>query len=284
MTWPDTTIDNWRKLTEQAERVMSVAEFALFRGQSRTDWDLRPSITREAEKFKLSAEHVIEIEQVMMTQFQQVAHLYFPATALPQNEGSITWLVLMQHYRAPTRLLDWTLSPYVATYFACIDNWEDDGAVWWFFDGPHERRMRDRYGDTKWGPMLTDPRAPERIHIIRERAATERMLAQRAAFTICTQVMADHASAIEGAGEIPAQKGVQLGGLGRWIIPAKIKRGILENLRAANITAASLFPGADGLGLALKEMLMMRMDHVRAFSDFITMHEDFVTMHEPEKP
>lgn len=43
------------------------------------------------------------------------------------------------------------------------------------------------------------------------------------------------------------------------MIPGEHKRSILEQLRVANITAASLFPGADGLGLGLKELLTMRM-------------------------
>jgi hypothetical protein len=47
---------------------------------------------------------------------------------LPESHGSM--LFLMQHYRLPTRLLDWTESVVVAAYFAVSENLEDDATVW----------------------------------------------------------------------------------------------------------------------------------------------------------
>ena len=49
----------------------------------------------------------------------------------PEDGDLLGWLGLMRHYGAPTRLLDWTMSPFVACYFA-YESLTDthDGALW----------------------------------------------------------------------------------------------------------------------------------------------------------
>jgi hypothetical protein len=49
----------------------------------------------------------------------------------PTGDDFGSWLVLMQHYGLPTRLLDWTRSLIVAAYFAVLHEPVDgDGAIW----------------------------------------------------------------------------------------------------------------------------------------------------------
>ncbi|MGO9533436.1 MAG: FRG domain-containing protein [Syntrophobacteraceae bacterium] len=55
-------------------------------------------------------------EAYLLKQFKKAAHHFIGASMVPDN--TLEWLALMQHYGAPTRLLDFTRSCYVACFFA----------------------------------------------------------------------------------------------------------------------------------------------------------------------
>jgi hypothetical protein len=55
------------------------------------------------------------IESGLLRRFKRQAHHYISNP--PEENDPLEWLALMQHYGAPTRLLDWTYSFFVALYF-----------------------------------------------------------------------------------------------------------------------------------------------------------------------
>jgi hypothetical protein len=97
-----------------------------FRGQRCAAWPLEPNIFRD----KLLAH-----EDSIRDEFQRRAPQYM--TELPPAD-SWAWYFLMQHYGAPTRLLDWSDSALVALFFAlhstsqCKEESQD--AVVWMLD------------------------------------------------------------------------------------------------------------------------------------------------------
>ncbi len=85
----------------------------LFRGHSNFNFSLLPSAFRNDESNEFSDCHNIEIEYP--EEFNKFDHL--------------SNLVKMQHYGVKTRLLDLTLNPLVALYFAACENQDVDGEV-----------------------------------------------------------------------------------------------------------------------------------------------------------
>jgi FRG domain len=86
-----------------------------YRGIADARWSLESSLERIIGK-KWSAHEAKQFEEYSLAQFQSKFHLYDTENVKPTSK--LAWLSIMQHYGVPTRLLDFTESPYVALYFA----------------------------------------------------------------------------------------------------------------------------------------------------------------------
>jgi hypothetical protein len=91
--------------------VQQFSENWAFRGQGDARWVLNNAIERTE-----FIHHYKGIENDFVSEFQRGSRNYLRKDEIPTH--LIEWLALMQHYGAPTRLLDLTRSPFIAAYFA----------------------------------------------------------------------------------------------------------------------------------------------------------------------
>ncbi|MBN2388144.1 MAG: FRG domain-containing protein [Anaerolineales bacterium] len=98
-----------------------------FRGQADAAWQLWPSITRELQNRQVKSQYWTNQESRIFRIFQRKALQLLEK--VPDIADTFRWMALMQHHGAPTRLLDFTWSPYVAAFFA-LESSTTDAAVW----------------------------------------------------------------------------------------------------------------------------------------------------------
>lgn len=101
----------------------SVSSMTYYRGESNTEWSLSPKLYREG---------LFDQESILISELCRTS---------PNSFNGLNYfdsLVKMQHYGLPTRLLDMTLNPLVALYFACIGvkQQNKDGIVYIFQNLP----------------------------------------------------------------------------------------------------------------------------------------------------
>lgn len=98
-----------------------------FRGQGDAAWPLLSSLSRRLLLTGAPRGHWREREARAIRVFRRKAHNYLPDRSVLRDE--LRCLAMMQHHGAPTRLLDFTKSPYVAAFFA-LEHAGGDAAVY----------------------------------------------------------------------------------------------------------------------------------------------------------
>src|SRR6266852_2318631 len=105
-------VHSWDELQRALENRFCGARW-VFRGHRDARWPVCTKFERVCANIGRSKWSAVE--RHALRQFQRRLHQY--ATVIPDLDDTLEWLALMQHHGAPTRLLDWTRSPFVAVYF-----------------------------------------------------------------------------------------------------------------------------------------------------------------------
>ncbi|USX28561.1 FRG domain-containing protein [Oxalobacteraceae bacterium OTU3CINTB1] len=236
-----------------------------FRGQANANWPLYSSLSRYLMLHSVHADAWPKQELRILRIFKRKAHLLLPS--LPKANDSFEWLALMQHHGAPTRLLDFSWSPFVAAFFA-LENASDNAAVWATFppglNSRPNRTLRPSQAITgdDIGPWVEGAYEEHfvpnqvRIAVIGEpHNMNQRLLAQGGTFIM------------PGLLNEPVEAIVPPDSIVKFVLDTKkMRREAMLDLYRMNISNATLFPGLDGLARSLA----FELEHHWAF-DPLTM-------------
>ncbi len=264
MVWHEIRVDSWKSLSEiLVDFGQEWLDGMLYRGQSKEEWELQPKYRRIIHNSGLSPSQVAEacdserMEQQMVEEFRRSAGRLGEASTVQNFEDPISWLFVMQHYGVPTRLLDWSRSPYVALYFAVRDAWEADGALWCFYETAlsEDHKNIGSNGEAvlpkhirDWEHFFFCRDTSPHVYVVDAPVCTDRMLAQQGSFTMCRNHLSGHG---EGIGQ--SCKGDKR--CCKIVISSKCKEEIFIHLKLMNVSSENLFPGIDGVGRTMDENL-----------------------------
>ncbi|KGJ90715.1 FRG domain-containing protein [Colwellia psychrerythraea] len=106
---------NWNDFKGWVGTNINTGNKYYFRGQSDSSWKLKTSFHRSITNKNISMEKYLT--SIMQDVNHQVSSFDKPVNLTDSQEfGNL--LARLQHHGFPTPLLDWTLSPYIAAYFA----------------------------------------------------------------------------------------------------------------------------------------------------------------------
>lgn len=200
----------------------------VFRGQRCATWQLTPTFDRVYRHLRL--EDRPSLAQKLLDYFREYLDEFQPSTTetRPLTE-SVQLMALAQHYGLPTRLLDWSRSPYVAAFFAFSDllvtgpGDDDSHVAVWALD------TSSRIWGADCGVSLVNV----------PRHTDERIRNQGGLFTLSTVAVSsleDHHESMDP--KDPA--------LVRFVLPQSEAQTAMEDLHMMAIHHARLFPGFEG--------------------------------------
>jgi hypothetical protein len=253
------TVSTWRELYGQLETYLKPPAHWVFRGQSNVGWKLQTQIERVRKPFRVNQRKLPDYEWKLVREFRRRAHIYHPSP--PQKDDHLDWLALMRHHGGPTRLLDFTYSPFIATYFA-LESADKDSAVWainyvWLRDqalkivtggkganGKVYENFRDKRDGASFKTIFWSTPLLRFVSGANPMRLNERLTLQQGTFLCPGDITVSFETNLRAAAKVKDN-------VHKIVIKKPCRTNALARLRKMSIDSTTLFPGLDGFARSL---------------------------------
>lgn len=264
MEFSSREIYSWSQFTDFLSRLSG--EW-IYRGQHR-DWELKTSLERSLDNWDVNLAEAPKIEEQLDREFRRQ---YRGDDQNVVNSDTFYRLALMQHHGAPTRLLDWTYSPFVAAKFA-MEEGSKDAVVWclntvWNYKAAVEIAGKDEIKARNVDKLRTDesfrplymPKKTRKKFAYAENSTqlNERLIIQQGVFMCPGDVGATFLENLKAMRDWESEQNILK--LRLKMTPQELIRLVVA-LRRMNVHSAVLFPGIDGFARSLHERIPLMRD------------------------
>ncbi|HKA44804.1 MAG TPA: FRG domain-containing protein [Burkholderiales bacterium] len=249
----------------------------MFRGHANARWLPTSSLDRYCSEYGFPANGKAIVESFFLQDFYR--HLPAQEPGLPVTNDLQLLLAMMQHHGTPTRLIDWTYSPFIAAYIA-LETAKGEAAIWalngeWLQReanrvvpqaAPHLPRPsdydRDRDSETFlrlfMPQLMKQPVKPAAfVYTVNPLLLNRRLSIQQGVFTAVGDVTKSFVA------NLARYKGARENVV-KVVIGRRLGRDILSMLHRMGINRSSLLPGLDGFAWSLRtKMHALRQTRTR---------------------
>lgn len=246
----------------------------VFRGQPSPKYRMQSSLERACVDFNVEDRDIEGVEDTVIKDFKRSCHSYAPSW-LPEEADTIGWMALMRHYGAPCRLVDFTFSFFIATYFAVEAEYANP-VIWavnktWLSkcmkkivlplpsdkDNIDGGQLWDEWAHRKgraFHRLFFEPNAlPPFVAPVGPLKTNDRLLRQQGLFLAATKVKKPFHDTLESMPE-------RRDNIIEIRIPtAQARFEILRKLQRAGISRNTLFPGLQGFAESLRSKILITL-------------------------